>query len=201
MRTKMNKSKIIHILLLSTIIYSCTKDTVEPTPVTNEVIESFISETGLVAVYVLDTSLLNTVISWQGQGDYPGVDDWATAKVPNNFELYGGLPGQSEYYTINQTLTDADTMQVVYWESLQVKPSDSFGYRPWVGIFDIKKDTIVVAIAKTLANPQYGEGGAWQLYVENYNEVLTITDTVSLIGNIKFKMTSKEYEYWENARK
>lgn len=146
---------------------------------TNAVIEDFRTDTGIDAIWVSDTALLNTVEGWQGSGDYPGVDDWAIATIPAGVDLYGGLPGQSEYYTIDQTLIDADTMQVAYWESLQVKAHPTFGYRPDVGIFDLNQTT-TVAIARTLANPQYGNGGAWQIYVENYDTDLTILDTIPL---------------------
>ncbi|MFK7796344.1 MAG: hypothetical protein AB8E82_02745 [Aureispira sp.] len=146
---------------------------------TNPVIEAFRSDTGIDAVWVSDTTLLNTVKGWQGSGDYPGVDDWAIATIPAGLDLYGGLPGQSEYYTIEQTLIDADTMKTPYWESLQVKAHPTFGYRPMVGVFDLNQVT-TVAIARTLANPQYGNGGAWQIYVENYGTDLTVLDTVTL---------------------
>lgn len=81
---------------------------------TNAVIEDFKADTGIDAVWVTDTTLLNTVKGWQGSGDYPGVDEWAIATIPAGVDLYGGLPGQSEYYTIDQTLIDADTMKVAY---------------------------------------------------------------------------------------
>lgn len=192
--------KIISILFLSMFILSCEKDIEKSRPLPNEVIEIFRSETGIGAVYVTDTSLLNAVISWQGHSDYPGVDDWATVKIPDNFQLYGGLSGQSEYYTIDQTLMDADTIQCVYWGSLQVKKHPEYGYRPWVGVYEIQ-DSVVVAISKILANPQYGKGGAWQIYVKNYKELIKVIDTVSLLGNKAFKMTSDEYTYWENEGK
>jgi len=70
-------------------------------------------------------------------------------------------------------------MQTAYWESLQVQAHPTFGYRPMVGVFDLEQPT-VVAIAKTLANPQFGEGGAWQIYVEDYETILTATDTIVL---------------------
>lgn len=158
-------------------LVSC-KDDDESLP-TNPVIEEFKIDTGIDAVWVSDTTLLNTVESWQGVGDYPGVDNWAIATIPAGIDLYGGLPGQSEYYTIEQTLIDADTMQVPYWESLQVKEHPEFGYRPFVGVFDLNK-MVTVAIARTLANPQYGNGGAWQIYVEDFATDLTILDTVIL---------------------
>ncbi|MGH1338809.1 MAG: hypothetical protein ACRBFS_22025 [Aureispira sp.] len=147
--------------------------------ITNSVIEAFKADTGIDAVWVSDTALLNTVEGWQGSGDYPGVDEWAIATVPAGLDLYGGLPGQSEYYTIDQTLIDADTMKVAYWESLQVKAHPTFGYRPDVGVFDLNATT-TVAIARTLANPQYGTGGAWQIYVENFSTDLTPLDTIPL---------------------
>ena len=142
-------------------------------------IEAFKKDTGIDAVWVSDTTLLNLVKSWQGSGDYPGVDNWATATIPAGLDLYGGLPGQSEYYSIDQTITDTDTMQVAYWESLQVKAHPEFGYRPNVGIFDLKQKS-TVAIAKTLANPQFGSGGAWQIYLEDYKTSLTALDTIIL---------------------
>lgn len=179
----MKNNKLIYLLIsfliVSTILSSCKKDQTEPQIITNDVIESFRSETGINAVYVLDTSLLNSVISWQGHDYYPGVDDWATAKIPDNFDLLGGLPSPSAYYTISQTIIDSDTIKVDYWESLQVKKHDSLGYRPKVGIYDIT-DTIKVAISKVMANTQYGEGGAWQIYVQNYKEVLIIVDSIYL---------------------
>ena len=176
---KKTNLKLVYLLLLVGFFYSCEKDKNEPQPFTNEIIESFRAETGIAAVYVIDTSLLNAAARWQGKGEYPGVDDWVAAKIPDNFDLLGGLPGQSEFYTIDKTIIDADTMLVDYWRSLQVKAHPEFGYRTMVGVFDLT-DTIVVAISKTLANAQFGDGGAWQIYVANYEELLVVMDTVYL---------------------
>lgn len=173
------QSKLLYFFLIAAFLYSCKEENFEPDFFRNEIIESFVFETGIGAVCLVDTSLLNEVKSWQGQGDYPGIDEWATAKIPNHIDLLGGLPGQSEFYTIEKTLIDSDTLKVQYWESLQVKENPTFGYRTMVGVFEFK-DSLVVAIAKTLANSQYGSGGAWQIYVENYNEVLMVLDTVYL---------------------
>lgn len=176
---KKSNLRIFILLALALSFIACDKSEHQPELVTNEIVESFRTETGLLAVFVLDTALLNSVTAWQGQGEYPGVDQWATVKILNNFDLYGGLPGQSEYYTIGSTLTLADTLQQNYWESLQVKENLQFGYRPMVGVFEMK-DTLVVALAKTLANPQCGSGGAWQIYVKNFAEDLIVLDTVYL---------------------
>jgi hypothetical protein len=167
-----------HLCLFAFLVLSLTACQ-ENELVTNAVIEAFKADTGIDAVWVSDTTLLNTVKGWQGSGDYPGVDEWAIATIPAGLDLYGGLPGQSEYYTIAETLTEADTMKVAYWESLQVKAHPNFGYRSDVGIFDVNATT-TVAIARTLANPQYGAGGAWQIYVENFGTDLTALDTIAL---------------------
>lgn len=167
-----------HLCLFAFLVLSLTACQ-ENELVTNAVIEAFKADTGIDAVWVSDTTLLNTVKGWQGSGDYPGVDEWAIATIPAGLDLYGGLPGQSEYYTIAETLTEADTMKVAYWESLQVKAHPTFGYRSDVGIFDVNATT-TVAIARTLANPQYGAGGAWQIYVENFGTDLTALDTIAL---------------------
>jgi len=173
----MKNFKLSLLLFLAIGFIACEQD--EAPVLTNAVIEEFRSSTGIDAVFQVDTTLLNTVEGWQGVGAYPGVDEWATAVIPNDFSLYGGLPGQSEYYTIAQTLIDVDTMQAPYWESLQVQAHPTFGYRPMVGVFTLE-NTTVVAIAKTLANPQFGEGGAWQIYVEEFEDVLTAVDTIIL---------------------
>jgi hypothetical protein len=168
-----------HLLLFALVVLTFSSCQENDDVITNPVIEAFRSDTGIDAVWVSDTVLLNTVKGWQGSGDYPGVDEWAIATIPAGLDLYGGLPGQSEYYTIDQTLIDADTMKVPYWESLQVKAHPTFGYRPNVGVFDLNTVT-TVAIARTLANPAYGAGGAWQIYVENYGTDLTALDTIIL---------------------
>ncbi len=176
---KTNYTKLISLLLLLGFFSACQKERLTHLIPINATLTAFYAETGILARYVVDTSLLNSVRSWQGKGDYPGVDNWTTAKIPHHFDLYGGLLGQSEYYTINQTLTETDTVKKPYWEALQVKENPQFGYRPLVGVFDIK-DSLVIAISKTLANPQYGDGGRWQIYVENYRTDLSILDTIYL---------------------
>lgn len=161
------------------VLTGCSKDVTENQNSENYLLAAFEKETGFHAYFTEDTTLIHKVTSWQGSGDYPGVDDWVAAKVTNEFLLYGGLPGQSEYYTVVNTLIDADTNTVSYWESLQVKENPTFGYRPMVGVFDFS-DTLVVALARTLANPQYGDGGAWQIFVEDYGMELRVLDTVYL---------------------
>ena len=81
----MKNFKLFLLLFLVFGFVACKKD--EAPVLTNAVIEDFRSSTGIDAVYQVDTTLLNTVEGWQGVGAYPGVDEWATAVIPNDFEF------------------------------------------------------------------------------------------------------------------
>jgi hypothetical protein len=37
-----------------------------------------------------------------------------------------------------------------------------------------------VAVSKTLANPKYGQGGAWQVFVNDYTKALTFIKEIPL---------------------
>jgi filamentous hemagglutinin len=100
-------------------------------------------------------------------------------EIPANTMLYGGLPGQSEFYSVEQSLKKVNYDKAKYWESLQVAPHPTFGFRPKVGEYSVNIK-IKVAIAKTLANPQYGVGGAWQVFVENYAKKITFIKEIPL---------------------
>lgn len=172
------KSKLVFPLLLIIFVLGLNNCAiVKPYPY--RIATDFHSETGIDAVYVQDTCLLRIARNWQGNGDYLGIDKWITAKLPNNIHLYGGLPGQSGFYTISQTLEETDTILDPYWESLQVKPHPVHGYRPKVGVYRFE-DSLVVAIAKTLKNPKYGKGGGWQIFVIDFESQLIPIDTISL---------------------
>jgi hypothetical protein len=171
--------KLVFLIFLFSGLFSGQAVSDEANESDSAIVESFCLETGLYTVCAMDTLLLNSVKSWQGHGDCPGIDAWITVRIPPDLYLLGGLPGQSEYYTINQTITESDTLLTEYWESLQVKPHPEFGYRPMVGRFELA-DTILVAIAKTVANPQYGDGGAWQIYVQHFADELVTLDTLYL---------------------
>ena len=54
---------------------------------------------------------------------------------------------------------------------VQVKPHDVFGYRSKVQAYEVLED-IDVATSITKANPQWGKGGATQIFVENFETVL-----------------------------
>ena len=145
----------------------------------NTWINSFKNATGIKVKKVIDNILLAKVKSWQGSGSYPGIDAWEIFEIPAGTKLYGGLPGQSEFYSVEKSLLDVNFNKANYWNSLQVSAHPQIGYRPKVGEY-IVNSTIKVAISKTLANPQHGSGGAWQVFVDDFANKLTFKKEILL---------------------
>ena len=116
-------------------------------------------------------SIVKKASQWQGKGDYPGIDDWHAGKLKKGDVIYGGIPGQSEFYLSKESLNAAGGSKEALWKSVQVKPHDVFGYRSKVQAYEVLED-IDVATSITKANPQWGKGGATQIFVENFETVL-----------------------------
>lgn len=144
-----------------------------------DLLTNFKHNTGINAIKVTDNTLLNKVKSWQGSGSYPGVDEWEIFEIPAGTRLYGGVPGQSEFYSVEHALESANFNKTNYWTSLQVSPHPQFGYREKVGEY-IVNEPIKIAVSRTLANPQHGSGGAWQIFVENYTNNLSLNKEIAL---------------------
>lgn len=179
-RHNMKKLSVLISFLL--LLAACQKDEKEkdvPLSPQQYLLQSFNQSSGFGAWLVNDTAIVNHASRWQGQGDYPGVDKWFAVKIVPHHDVYGGLPGQSAFYSIKQTLLNSQYNKVTYWKMLQVKENVQFGYRPKVGEYDIE-DTITAAISIVEANPQFGPGGAWQLYIENYDSTLSLQQEINL---------------------
>ena len=117
--------------------------------------------------------------SWQGKGDYPGRDSWRTVTMKKGTKIYGGLPGQSEFYMSEGTVNASGLNRTRLWESVQVKPHDTFGYRPKVGEYVLTQDTRV-AVSTTSANPQHGAGGGRQVFVPDFANKVNLIREVPL---------------------
>lgn len=117
---------------------------------------------------------------WQGSGDYTGIDDWETTTLTKGTVVYAGVPGQSEFYLSEDSFKAANGSKQDLWESAQVKAHDTYGYRGQVQAYELVDD-IEVETSITRANPQFGEGGARQYYIEDYeNKVKPIGKPVDL---------------------
>jgi hypothetical protein len=171
------KRRILLSLFVSFSVFACTQKAI-PLKSTNLLL-AFKTQTGINAIHATDDSLLIKAKRWQGSGNYPGVDAWEVFEIPANTKLYGGLPGQSEFYSVEESLLDVKYNKVKYWKSLQVAPHPTFGYRPKVGEYTVNA-VIKVAVSKTLANPKYGQGGAWQVFVDDYTKKITFVKEIPL---------------------
>jgi len=145
----------------------------------DNIVTAFKNETGINLRKATNDNLLNKANQWQGKGNYPGVDDWVVVEIPKGTKIHGGLPGQSEYYAATSNINVNGSSVSTYWESLQVKPHESLGYRNEIGVYEVTKD-IQGAISKATANPQYGKGGGWQLFIPEYNTTLKQIDIINL---------------------
>lgn len=149
--------------------------------INSDIFKTFKKDFGISAIKEVDNiPLLNKIRSKQGVGDYLGIDDWIIVRIPKGTKIYGGLPGRTEFYSIEKSLRDVGYDMKKYWQSLQVKEDKNFGYRTKVGEFELLDD-LEVGIAQTLNNPQFGVGGAWQIFVEDFTKVLKLIREIDLI--------------------
>lgn len=112
---------------------------------------------------------------WQGKGHYPGVDNWKMGRLKKGDIIYGGVPGQSEFYLSKVSIDAAKGSKEALWKSAQVKAHDVFGYRSKIQKYEVLED-IDIASSIVRANPHLGKGGAVQYFVDNFRSVLKPID-------------------------
>lgn len=93
--------------------------------------------------------------------------------------MYGGIPGQSAYYTTEQAVADAGLSRESLFQSLQVRPNPEFGYRPQMGGYEVTSD-ITVPSGIVRANRTLGPGGATQYFIRDYSNKLRLIDKINL---------------------
>lgn len=159
------KKKFLLFLFFTVFICSCCSINSADQYLTELAEFNYIS--GFRSRFVNDDEIVKKAESEQGVGDYTGIDDWFAVDLDSGSEVLCGLPNQKEFYTIQETYNISKGNKKTFWELLQVKPPgyDSIGY------FSVKK-SVHVAISKVLSNDQFGKGGCWQLFVNDYSTVL-----------------------------
>jgi RHS repeat-associated protein len=105
---------------------------------------------------------------WQGQGRYPGIDNWRNITLDEGKYVVGGMPGQSNYYTTLNSLKRSGLDRSVLFQGLQVMEHPDFGYRAQVGIYRVTGST-PAAFGTTYANPAFGTGGYPQIFIPDYS--------------------------------
>lgn len=122
--------------------------------------------------------------SWQGKGSYYGVDTYQDVVISAGAIIYGGAPGQSSYYTPQSTMDQYGTDSKAIFQALQVGAYKGT-YRPGMTSYLVTED-IVVAQGTTLANPQFGPGGAQQYYIpEDTYKTKLVPQSTTILHNTK----------------
>ena len=116
--------------------------------------------------------------TFQGNGAYPGVDNFRDITLKKGTILYAGEPGLSGFFTTESAFRRAGTDAQAIFEGLQVKPRDGM-YRPTLTKFIITQDT-PAAFGIVRNNPQFGPGGLPQIYIANFSEVIQSVESYSL---------------------
>ncbi|MGJ0635961.1 RHS repeat-associated core domain-containing protein [Xenorhabdus bovienii] len=117
--------------------------------------------------------------SWQGQGDYPGVDRFRDITVKKGTILMAGAPGQGSFYTTVRAVERSGYSKEGVFKGLQVIPHKDFGYRPGMTAYRVLEDT-PAAFGIVRANPHAGPGGLPQIVIEKYDGILEPLYSVKL---------------------
>ncbi len=117
--------------------------------------------------------VINQAQNWQVRSGYRA-DSFSACTLKAGTVIYGGHPGQSHWYTDQDTLDRSELDAAVLWRLLQVPPNQTFGgYRPAMQAYQVLKD-VVVACGKVGANKviktkegelDNGEGGGNQYFL------------------------------------
>ena len=129
------------------------------------------NEYGIENVTWEDASPSQLARSWQGEGKYPGVDEYADVVVKKGTILYRGEPNGTEYFTTLDAIEESGRDSRKIFRGLQVEESPTHGYRPEMKGYMLDED-LATAYGITKANPQFGEGGLPQYYVPDAKKLI-----------------------------
>ena len=114
---------------------------------------------------------------WQENEMYPGIDNWTDVTIRKGSYVWGGTPGQSNFYTTTADLVTSGNDATKIFTGLQVSKGAFDTYRPGMTMYRIPYD-MDVAISQALANKHYGAGGFTQLYIPNFQDLESIQSII-----------------------
>jgi RHS repeat-associated protein len=102
---------------------------------------------------------------WQSSGTYSKSDKWKDIVLKKGTRIYGGVPGQSSFYTRKEDIEKAGHVSRELWTKLQVAPHNKLGYRQQVQEYEITEN-IAAAESIVAANIEAGPGGLTQYFIK-----------------------------------
>lgn len=119
-----------------------------------------------------DLPVNKMVENWQIENSgYGKADDWVEITLKKGETVWGGTPGQSNFYTTNEVAQIVGNDATKLYQRLQVGKGNFPSYR--IGFTQYKVNQEVrVAYSKALANPQISKGGFDQYFIPDYENVL-----------------------------
>jgi hypothetical protein len=109
--------------------------------------------------------------SMQGTPKYPGIDRFKDIILKKGTILYSGFPGQTAFYTTASALRRAGDSSSRLFSGLQVRKSDTRGYRTRIAAYEVMEDT-PAAFGLAIRNIEYGTGWLPQVVVPSFESTL-----------------------------
>jgi hypothetical protein len=113
---------------------------------------------------------LNAARHQGNSADYDS-DVWGVVSLYPGDKLYGGWPGQTEYYTDAETIRAFATTPVALWAALQVHTNFTHGRRMYIAEYSVLWPVSVPA-GRCTANASFGSGGGFQYMIADYDQLL-----------------------------
>jgi hypothetical protein len=119
-------------------------------------------------------------------------DSFRTCTLKAGDTVYGGRPGQGEWYMDRQTFEVANLDAVALWQSVQVPPRERHrGHRPEIMEYRVTRDVTVAcgtarnnSVVKTENGSMYtGEGGGYQYHIPGFEYVLEVVGNPITLAN------------------
>lgn len=98
--------------------------------------------------FVKDCEILKEAAHTQGNYKYPGVDDWFAVELSAGCEVLCVIPGQSWFYTIEETYLLSKATKGEFFKLIQLKDSKE---QDSIGFFHVKRP-VHAAVSKALNN-------------------------------------------------
>ncbi|KKP37588.1 MAG: Rhs-family protein, partial [Candidatus Peregrinibacteria bacterium GW2011_GWA2_33_10] len=106
-------------------------------------------------------------------------DTWEMTTLRAGDVVYGGIPGQSAFYTDFETALGAAGNKEVLGENLQIQPHPIRGYRSNIAAYKVVNDARIPS-SVVHANPQFGVGGGRQFFIDHYSCALRLENEFNL---------------------